>query len=436
MDAESNPLMQEKRRNILNLSKQQTRSRYRWVIIGAMFLMVFTCLGFCSSNKGIYLSAMTKALGIKRSLFSINDSCRYVATAVVNLFFGTLIARFGARKLVGAGFVCLTISMVLYAKATDILVFYLGGCFLGIGLSWTTTTMVGYVVNCWCKEHKGTIMGFVLAANGLGGALAAQIVTPIIYQKNTDFGYQNAYLLVAGILLAVGIVVVTLMRDAPKELAGDIPKKSAKKTAWAGISYAEAVRKPYFYGALICVFLTGAALQGINGISAAHMDDRGLSTGYLATVMSVHSLALTAAKFLSGFMHDRIGLRKTLLLCQGFAIVAFVALALVTSTTGGMTLAMVYGICSSLALPLETIMLPLIAGDLFGQHSFAKIMGIFVSVNTAGYALGAPIANVTYDLLGSYQPVLFVMAGLMVVVALALQGVLSAAQKEKENERI
>ena len=52
-----------------------TRSRYRWVIIGAMFLMVFICLGFCSSNKGLYLSAITEALDIKRSLFSVNDSC-------------------------------------------------------------------------------------------------------------------------------------------------------------------------------------------------------------------------------------------------------------------------------------------------------------------------------------------------------------------------
>ena len=413
-----------------------TRSRYRWVIIGAMFLMVFICLGFCSSNKGLYLSAITEALDIKRSLFSVNDSCRYIATAVVNLFFGALIAKFGARKLIAAGFACLTVSALLYAKATNIWMFYLGGCFLGIGLSWTTTTMVGYVVNCWCKEKKGTIMGFVLAANGLGGALAAQIVTPIIYEKNNAFGYRNAYLLVAAILVAVGVLVVSLIRDVPKGMEGEIPKKKAKNTSWEGISFAEAVKKPYFYAALVCIFLTGAALQGINGISAAHMDDQNLSAGYMATVMSAHSLALTAAKFLSGFVHDKIGLRKVLLLCQLAAIIAFVSLALVTASSTGMVLAMVYGVVSSFALPLETIMLPLIASDLFGQKSFAKIMGLIVSVNTAGYALGSPIANVTFDILGSYEPVLFVMAGLMVVVALVLQGVLTAAEKERKHERV
>lgn len=126
-------------------------SRYRWVVIGAMFLMIFTGLGFCSSNRGLFLRAITDALDMKRSLFSINESCRYIATAVINLFFGALIVKFGPRKLIAAGFLALCISSVLYATATHILQFYLGGCFLGLGFSWTSTTMVGYVVTRWCK---------------------------------------------------------------------------------------------------------------------------------------------------------------------------------------------------------------------------------------------------------------------------------------------
>ena len=74
------------------------------LVVAACFCMGFVCLGFCSSNKSLYLGAITEALGIKRSLFSINDSCRYVSTAVVNLFFGTLIVKVGVRKLVAAGF--------------------------------------------------------------------------------------------------------------------------------------------------------------------------------------------------------------------------------------------------------------------------------------------------------------------------------------------
>ena len=36
--------------------------RYRWVIVAASFLMVFVCLGFCSSSKSLYLAAITDCL--------------------------------------------------------------------------------------------------------------------------------------------------------------------------------------------------------------------------------------------------------------------------------------------------------------------------------------------------------------------------------------
>ncbi len=392
--------------------------------------MVFIALGFCSSNKGLYLSAITEALGIKRSLFSINDSVRYISTALVNLAFGLLISKFGARKMIAAGFVSLIASALTYAYAENILLFYVGGMFLGIGLSWTTTTMVGYVVNRWCKEHKGTIMGLILCSNGLGGALAAQIVTPIIYEQGNAFGYRNAYKLVAIILLVVGVVVVSLFRDAPGLTPGK-EKKKPKKPLWNGITFSEAVRKPYFYGAAVCIFLTGAALQGVAGISSAHFADIGLDAGYIATTVSVHSLVLAGAKFLTGFLHDKLGLRVTMIYCYIAGAIAFVCLALSNPSASGRTLAMIYSIFSSLAMPLETIMLPLITGDIFGQVSYAKMLGIFVSVNTAGYAVGAPLTNLVFDALGSYAPVLYVLSVVLVAAAITFLIILKVVDKEK-----
>ncbi|MBQ8587814.1 MAG: MFS transporter, partial [Clostridia bacterium] len=112
---------------------------YKWVIVAISFLMVMICLGFCSSGKSLYITAITDALNIKRSAFSINDSCRFVATAIINMFFGTLVSKFGTKKLIGAGFLCLIASSLIYSMAENIFVFYIGGTLLGVGLSWTTT---------------------------------------------------------------------------------------------------------------------------------------------------------------------------------------------------------------------------------------------------------------------------------------------------------
>ena len=74
------------------MTEKENRKNRIWValVIASCFMMIFVCLGFCSSNKGLYLSAITGALGIPRSLFSINDSCRFITTAIINLFFGSL----------------------------------------------------------------------------------------------------------------------------------------------------------------------------------------------------------------------------------------------------------------------------------------------------------------------------------------------------------
>lgn len=416
--------------------KVKNRLDYKYVIVTLCFLMVFTCLSFCSGTKSLYLAAVTEALNLKRSLFSLNDSCRFITTSIVNLFFGALIEKFGARKLIGAGFASLIISMMINAHAESIYQFYIGGCFLGMGLSWTTTTMIGYVVSKWCKEKRGTIMGFVLAANGLGGALVTQIVSPIIYNESDPFGYRNAYKLTALILLVVGTLVVLLFRNDPEGKKSNekyVKEKKPKNPSWSGLSFEEAIRTPYFYGIAFCVFLTGTILQGISGTSTAHLKDTGLDPAYVATVVSVHSLALAGFKFLVGVLHDRIGLKRTMLICYAAAVISLTLLGCVTNSGAGKVFAMIYGVLSSLAMPLETIMLPLITADLFGEKAYSKLLGVVVSVNTAGYALGAPIFNLVFDIVGTYQPILFVFAAVMVVIAFVFVRTLAEVEKKREG---
>lgn len=109
--------------------------------------------------------------------------------------------RFGAKRLISAGLIALAASCLIYAYAANIYVFYIGGALLGIGLSWTTTTIVGYIVNIWCKKNQGTITGAILASNGIGAVVATQTMSPVIHSG--VFGYQKAYLIISALLLAL-----------------------------------------------------------------------------------------------------------------------------------------------------------------------------------------------------------------------------------------
>jgi MFS family permease len=273
-------------------------------------------------------------------------------------------------------------------------------------------------------------MGAVLAANGIGGAIAIQILSPIIEAGGES--YRNAYMISGCAVLTVGLLILIFMREAPKGCADEKTvhkKKKGRGEPWPGISYTRAKATPYFYVALVCIFFTGFCLQGITGIAKAHMRDVGLTAEYVAYAMSFHSLALAGFKFLTGLIYDKFGLRFTTSMCSITASVVMLLLALITNSPIGMAIAMIYSIFSSLALPLETIMLPIYAADLFGEHSYEKVLGIFVSVNVMGYALGTPSVNLCFDLVGTYKPILFVCSAIMLAVTVVMQLVVSKAHK-------
>lgn len=407
---------------------------YKWIIVILCFMTTFTTLGFCSSTNQLFIKPVTEYLEISRSAFSITQTIRYVVVAIVNLFFGTLIVKFGAKTLMVAGYFCLSIAMLIYTFVNDIWLFYLGGIFMGLGFAWTGTSVIGYVVNLWFKENRGTVMGAVLCANGLGGAFAMQIVSAIIESNLHNPSYKMAYFVISMILVVVAMLFLIFFKSKPKNFSGELSKPGKKKArgqVWIGVEWNKLVKKPYFYGALICIFFTGVAMTGVNSISAAHMQDVGIDAGFVATVLSLHSIALAVFKFLIGFIYDRYGLRLTSGICAVTAIIVMLCLAFVSNTVTGMTLSMIYGIFSSLALPLETVMLSIYANDLFGERSFGKSMGIITAANTAGYAVGAPVTNLCYDLLGSYQLSLIACSIIMFGVMILLQFVINRGKKER-----
>ena len=169
--------------------------------------------------------------------------------------------------------------------------------------------------------------------------------------------------------------------------------------------------------------LAAALLRAVQYITV--IDKEGYYTkGGLSSFLGGMLIGLMAI----GVLFDKFGLRPTLLVCAVAGTVCIAAMASVNSTT-----AYLYSFVFPFALPLETIMLPLIATELFGRKSYATLMGLTVSFNTLGYAVGTPLMNLCYDLTGTYSGVMLVMCGVMVVVAVVMQFVITAAHRERER---
>jgi MFS family permease len=386
----------------------------------------------------MYFQAITDVFdgSITKFEYSFTMTIRYISTTVLNIFFGVLVNKFGTKVLMSAGFASLIAFALINSFATNIIHFYIASVFLGIGLAWTTTTMISTVINNWCKKNKATVTGAVLAANGLGGAVAAQILSPIIF-SNEGNGFRNAYRLVAIILVVVLVLILVFFKDRPKGAEKVlVPKHKQRKSrgeSWVGMEFSEVKKKPYFYLALVCLLLTGMSLNGLGEIANLHMYDVGLSKKFVATLATASSLLLMGSKFFNGFIYDRIGIKKTMNICYFCTFFALACVATITASSLGKIIASVRLIFSAVALPLETVMISVFANELFGSKSFNKVVGLFSAATTAGFALASPFAQLWDMLFGNYTFAMLSLAIFMVFVTITMQFVLKSAYRDRKK---
>ncbi|MBR2864686.1 MAG: MFS transporter, partial [Elusimicrobiaceae bacterium] len=315
---------------------------------------------------------------------------------------------------------------------------YVGAVLLGIGFAWTTTTIVGNIVEKWFTNGKGTIMGIILAANGLGGALSEVIIDPMCNSEG-GLGWRAAYKITAVIFLVIGVLAFVLIRNTPAEmgiepLGRDAVAKKKRGADWVGFEMKEILKKPYFYVCGACIFLTGMILQSMNGLSKIQIysvvGKSDEMVAWVSTVFVAHSLVLMVSKILAGSSFDKFGIRFTFAYCSIFAIISLLALVLIEKT-GMNWFAWVYSVCSSIALPLETIMIPLLVSEVFGKKCHANIMGYYLGLNVFGYACGGPIADYFKQNVGTYNFILIVFCVVMAITALTIQFTFVAAKKDR-----
>lgn len=417
------------------MTLRKPRVDYKWVILIVCFLMEFFCLGFCSSNDGLYTKAVTEALDIKRSVYALATSFRNITRTVVALYFGALIGKFGVKKLAITGMLFLAASAAIRAMATEVWHVYIGGVVWGAGVVLSGGTMASTIVRRWFHQDVGKFTGIVMSANGIGGAVAAQIITPLI--NNGDaFGYRQAYWISAGISVAISVLILFFLRENPADgpaIQGKAEKKAPKGAVWEGMEYGEIKKKPYFYIAAALVVLTGIAMTSIGNVSIVHMNDVGLPAAFVAIIATVSSLCLTFSKILVGVTYDKKGLRFTMMMCHIAALVSFVCNILVSNTTAGKVFAMTASVLDKLAMPLETVAIPLLTADLFGTKSYTKVLGIFMAMNTLGLCLGSPLADLFFDVFGTYIPCFWFFGALMVLIVVAFQLVIKTAYKARDK---
>ena len=394
---------------------------YGWLMVIAGFLVLMVSWG-CQFAFSVFLIPLTEHFGWTRANTAGVFSFNYLLFGAGSIFSGKLTERFGPRAVVGVGGALMGAGLLLSATIQNLWQLYLVyGVIIGLGAS-TTWGPLAATVSRWFVARRGLAMGIM----SLGVSLGIMVLPPLSRSLITGLGWRMSFILLGLLtgLLVIGISLL-LKRD-PKEKGlspylenprGSTEEKIPISSLAAGQdwSFSEALvtRTFWMIFAANLFWLIGFYMVSVH--LAAYGTDLGLSPMAAAFAISLIGGGSIFGKLFMGFLSDRIGPQKVIVInmfIQGLSIFGLVASG---STTWIYLLAVLFGFAYGGIAP----QLPVLTAQFFGLSSLGSILGALIFSGAVGGAIGPLLGGKIFDLSQSYLGS-FSLAGVVVMVSLGL----------------
>ena len=394
------------------------KKHYHW-IIAAMALLQLLIYGGAANNFSAYhMIPVSDALGISRTAFSLATSMRSIVSVFSTLFSGILLQRFGYRKVASVGLFFAGAAYVVYTLMNSYWMLLLGAVLIGLAHGICATSAVSRLLNSWFHKYRGTVLGIVTAATGVGSTLLGFIQAWAI----DNVSWRMSFGFLAGLQLALAILVYLLVRSEPKDMClrpfGDGEKLDTKKSntiRWSGIPMDQLKRLPTYYFLIICALLSSMCVLATQYNLVPYFQDCGMSATRTSKIYGTMMLMLGFVKLGMGALCDAIGPKKVTLLCHISCALGLTLVLTLPQTDAAMIGAL---LIYDLACPVTTMLFPLLSMELFGYKAQNQYIGTIMAMTSAGNILSGPLANAVRDATGSYVPFFW----FVVTISLTLVG--------------
>lgn len=380
------------------MSNSHTPNRWM-VVIGAILIQLSLGAIYAWS---VFTPAL-KAAGWNKMETQLVFAVGLLMFALVMVFAGKWMAKYGPRKLVAAGGITLGAGYLLAGLLGGtnfwvvlICVGFIGGA--GIGLGYVVPIAVGMR---WFPDKKGMITGLAVAGFGFG-AMGWVKMAGAWGHMIADYGLSSTFL-IYGLAFAIMILVGSIWMVMPPE--GWQPEGFTAATPAAvkgGQNYTvqEMLRTPQFYLIFITFAVSaGAGLMSIGLMKLYPMEAlqaKGFSvaeaSAIAGTAMAVFfSLANGVGRIAWGVASDKIGRRRSVALMTGLqALVLFYF----TDMAGTPTLLYFGAMMIGFNFGGNFALFPTLTADVFGNERIGQNYPfIFLSYGVGG---------IVFPLLGGY----------------------------------
>jgi len=375
-------------------SEHDIESPYAWWRL-AVSLLLMTIGGSGMYSMTVILPAIQQEFGIDRGNASLPYTLTMIGFGLGGILMGRLSDRFGVLVPLGLGGVGLGAGFIAAGLAPNLWLFCMAHGLL-IGLLGTSSTFAPLVADTsqWFNRRRGIALAICMSGNYTAGA----IWPPVMQHFIDSVGWRQTYVGMGIFCMATVLPLMLVLRRRPPIQSGVIGTGAAVS---GSASSRPMGMKPGTVQALLCVAGVSCcvAMSMPQVHIVAYCGDLGFGAARGAEMLSLMLGLGVVSRLISGWISDRIGGLRTLLLGS---VLQGVALLLFLPFTGLMSLYVVaglFGLFQGGIVPAYA----LIVREHFSPKEAGARVGTVLMATLFGMALGGWMSGAVFDLTGSYR---------------------------------
>ncbi len=359
------------------------------VIVAACLIAM---IGFGSrSTFGLFLEPMTETRGWSRETFALALALQNLMWGIGVPIAGAISDKYGAARVIAIGAVMYGLGIYGMSTAeTGTALHLTGGILTGLGVAFTAFSLA---MAAMARVVSADRRSFVLGLGTAAGSFGQVIFSPLSQGFISAFGWQQALVLQAGLVL----VLIPLALALPLV-------SSSSQVAESKQSLKEAVQEAFAHRGFVLLtagfFVCGFHVAFITVHFPAYVSDMGLSASVGAWALAIIGLFNIAGSFLSGMAGQRFSKKSSLSFIYLARAVVISALLIAPKTPETIYLfSAMMGLLWLSTVPLTTG----IVAQVFGLRYLATLFGLVFLSHQLGSFIGVWLGGRLYDTYGSYD---------------------------------
>jgi MFS family permease len=372
-------------------------------VIATAFLSLFALVGFGYYGLPFFFDFITKEYGWSRTVVTSGNAMgKLLVGPMFGFIAGWLIDKYGPRRLMLSGIVMMGIALIGLSFADSLGLFYLFYIFNALGYVCGGPLPCQVLISSRFDKNRGKAMGIAYLGIGTGGAIVPLIAAAL----ERNYGWHTS-------LAALGVIAVIIAFPMVYFLRGSSFKGSQTGRSEVAVPIKTILTNRNFYLLGIGSMCAIGAVGGINQHLKLYLRDLNFTQSQAAHVISLVLLSSLAGRVLMGWLADLIR-RKYVMILIYLIVASAIPLLLIPDFTGRIYIfAVIFGI----GLGGDYMIIPLMAGDLFGVKALGRTMGIILVADGIAESLFPMLLGALYnDVTKSYA------VGFIVLICVAITG--------------